>query len=359
MIGHRLTKALAAKDMTPAELHTKTKERIPVELLVKYQNDKESPDSSHLIILADALDVPIRYLLNDRKISLDAIFRKKQPADTHVNSMLDTYTTHALDNYLEVEEMLGVHNTRWNRPKGAPYHISDMSDVERAADNLRNYWNIGEGPINNVIRLLEEQNIKVISTDMTDIDGALVTIRQSGMEDDLAIVVDNSVWGERQRFTICHELGHMILSCANHDDIEKAAHRFAGAFLMPESTLRKSIDDAVGAIDIQRLQTIKRMFGASMQAITYRCYDLGIISKSVFEEMFNEFERQGWRKPPYMEPHTIPAEEPTRFRRMVCKAFTKNMITQSKAAELLGIYVSELNDYLKDYPLPETEPTVA
>ena len=336
--------------MTPAELHAKTKERISVELLAKYQNDKTAPNSNHLIILADALDVPISYLLNGRKISLYAIFRKKQPIDTHVESVLDTYTTHALDNYLEVEEMLGVHNTRWNRPKGAPYHISDMSDVERAADNLRNYWNIGEGPINNVIRLLEEQNIRVISTDMTNIDGALVTVRQSGMEDDLAIVLNDSVWGERQRFTACRELGHIILSCANHDDIEKAAHRFAGAFLMPESALRKSIDDAVGAVDIQSLQTIKRMFGASMQAITYRCYDLGIISESVFAEMFDEFERQGWRKPPYAEPHTIPVEEPARFQRMVCKAFTKNMITQSKAAELLGIYVSELNDYLKDYP---------
>ena len=45
-------------------------------------------------------------------------------------------------------------------------------------------------------------------------------------------------WGERQRFTLAHKLGHLMLSVTDAKvDDEKAAHRFAGVFLMPAAAL--------------------------------------------------------------------------------------------------------------------------
>ena len=48
---------------------------------------------------------------------------------------------------------------------------------------------------------------------------------------------DRKYWGERQRFTLAHELGHLVMDVAAKLDEKKAMQRFAGVFLMPANAL--------------------------------------------------------------------------------------------------------------------------
>ena len=48
----------------------------------------------------------------------------------------------------------------------------------------------------------------------------------------------------------------------------------------------------------EELFQLKQLFRVSVQALTYRCKDLGIFSQALFRRLFDEFERQGWRHPP-------------------------------------------------------------
>lgn len=95
----------------------------------------------------------------------------------------------------------------------------------------------------------------------------------------------------------------------------------------------------------------KEVFGASFQAIVYRCHDLGIISDAVRRQMSQVFSEYGWRKPPYQELGASPPskEQPRRMQRLCFRALSAGAIGESKAAEILGISVRDLT-LLKDQP---------
>ena len=88
---------------------------------------------------------------------------------------------------------------------------------------------------------MEERGIKVLSCTLENIDGLMARVRRAGKSAVPVLVVNDSHWGERQRLTIAHELGHMVLEIGAKVDDEKAAYRFAGAFLMPAEVLWATI----------------------------------------------------------------------------------------------------------------------
>jgi hypothetical protein len=95
---------------------------------------------------------------------------------------------------------------------------------------------------------------------------------------------------------------------------------------------------------------LKELFGTSLQAITYRCKDLGIISIAVFSELFETFKARGWRSPPFKEPGALPPEneDPTRLERLCYRAVAEGALSEAKTAELLGISVRALTKRLEN-----------
>ena len=108
------------------------------------------------------------------------------------------------------------------------------------------------------------------------------------------IVIRRGIHGERQRFNLAHELGHMVMEVEGDEKFhEKAAHRFAGAFLMPAEALWSNVGRHRSSIGWGELFALKQLFGASVQAIMYRCGDLGIFPPSLTQRLFREFSRSG------------------------------------------------------------------
>ena len=112
---------------------------------------------------------------------------------------------------------------------------------------------------------------------------------------------------------------------------------------MPAETLRVEIGKRRKSMGWSELFDLKRLFGVSVQALAYRCKDLGIFGNPLFRQLFNEFTRRGWRNPPYKEPWAMPGEQPMRFERLCFRALAEGAISDAKAAELLGHSVHELN----------------
>jgi Zn-dependent peptidase ImmA (M78 family) len=313
------------------------------------------PRSSVLIVLADALGVSVDYLVGDQEMVLDGIeFRRKRITSKREEAQVEAKVLHLLDRYLVVEELLGLRSVEWHRPPEGPYPvIQDVSEADRAAQSLREHWGLGIDPIPNLVELLEEQGIKVLSVDLTNIDGLTASVRRVQKGAVPVIVVNRKDWGERQRFTLAHELGHMVMDVSAKVDDEKAAHRFAGAFLMPADAFWAEIGRHRTSIGGRELFYLKELFGISVQAITYRCKDLGIFSESLFRRLFHEFSRLGWRSPPYEEPNALPGEEPTRLKRLTLRALSEGAISEPKAAELLNLTVRELNQRMEVEPPAE------
>ena len=261
--------------------------------------------------------------------------------------MIEANSIHLVERYLAIEDLLHLKSVDWEKPRSAPHPVSEIRDAEDAARSVREDWGLGNDPIPQLAELLEERGIKVLSLALQNIDGLAAKVRRKDHAAARVVVVKCDAWSERKRFTLAHELGHMVIDPASEmsdGEIEKAAHRFAGAFLIPADSLRAEMGSSRSSVSIGELVGLKDRFGVSIQAIVYRCTDLGILSQSAFVRLFKLFNRHGWRKPPYAEPGAIPPEreEPRRFERLCYRALSENLIGEPRAAELLGISVREL-----------------
>ena len=265
-----------------------------------------------------------------------------------------------LERYLTVEELLDLPTVTRNLPPDAPWPVlHDAAEAEPAAVRLRSNWGLGLGPIPKLVDLLEERGIKVLSMPLSDIDGLTTVVRHRDRNIASVIVVDCRDWGERQRFTLAQELGHMVLEVSPNVDNEKAARRFAGAFLVPAEALRAEIGKHRHRIGWSELFELKRVFGVSVQSLTNRCKDLGIIGNPLYRHLSREFTRRGWRSPPYKEPNTMDGEVPRRFERLCFRALAEGAVFESRAAELLGSSVHELGRLMDEPPGMEAGPSNA
>ncbi len=143
--------------------------------------------------------------------------------------------------------------------------------------------------------------------------------------------------GDRQRFTLAHELGHRLLSgrLRGGIDEENACDRFAGAFLAPRSSVQFLLGKERLKIEWQELLKLKHEFGLSMLGWLMRARQCEIITDAVYTKQIKQFSARGWRK---KEPGPPLAEESSQFFELfVWRAPGEGCITPSKAAELLGI----------------------
>lgn len=347
MIGQRLRVARAATGLSLRDLAERMGGLVSAQAIGKYERDEDMPGSRVLIALAAALGVSEDYLLSDGELTLEGVdFRKK--TSPREEATIEARTLQLLERYLAIEDILNLKSVAWDQPRDAPYTVADLRDAEDAARSVRRDWGLGTDPIPKLAELLEERGIKVLSMELQDIDGLAAKVRRHGRDAARVIVVKKGAWAERKRFTLAHELGHMVMTPEPGVDEEAAAHRFAGAFLMPAKVIRAEVGAHRSTISLAELLALKQRFGVSLQALAFRCRDLGIIERPVFSKLFQIFTQRGWRRPPYEEPGKIdPAyEEPRRFERLCYRALAEGAIGEPRAAELLGLSVRELCERL-------------
>ena len=353
LIGSRLKLARSAAGLSLRALEGQIGRRVTAQAIGKYERDESMPSSGVLMALAEALGVSVEYLVSDQDLVLEAVeFRKKAISRKREERRVQARVVDLLERYLSVENILALPSVEWDKPREAPYPVvDDLAAAEHAALSLRAHWELGRNPIPSMVELLEECGIKVLAFDLSAVGGLTAHARRGGNRVVSVIVVNCKNSGERQRFTLAHELGHLVLAVdASAADTEKAAHRFAGAFLMPADVVRTAIGRKRTTIGWNELFDLKGIFGVSVQSLVYRCRDLQIINDALFGRLFREMSRFGWRSPPYREPKPLAPERPSRFERLCSRALAENVISDAKAAELLGSSVHELHHRIEQPP---------
>ena len=348
MIGARLKLARKAAGLSLRGLAAAIGHRVSPQAIGKCERDEAMPGSGALIALAGALRVSVDYLLGAPDLVLEGLkFRKSALTSKRDEARVEATALARLERYLAIEDILQLPSARWDEPRDAPYCVRDPVEADRAADSLRRHWGMGRGPIPNLVELLEERGVKVFAFPLGGVGGLAARAGRPGHPPVPLIVVNAEDWGERQRFTISHELGHIVLAVASNLDAERAARRFAGAFLMPAEALWPEVGKRRSAIAVGELLALKRVFGVSMQALARRCRDLGIITAPACRALFKEFDRLGWRSPPHEEYGAMPGERPNRFRRLCLRALAEGAIGESRVAEFLGVPIVEVDEHMR------------
>jgi Zn-dependent peptidase ImmA (M78 family)/DNA-binding XRE family transcriptional regulator len=330
-IGERIKQGRKMAGLNQRQLATKT--GVSAQAISKYERDLDVPSSKVLIQLAQALMVRIEFFLRPRSITeIEPKFRRRRALSAKGHDALIMRVQDWLERYLEIEEILSQRITEFEFPAGFPREVLTYLDVEKAAEDLRQAWGLGDGPFENLTDLLEDKGIKVTAID-ADAKFDACTFQAKNDFVVTVIATRTNIPGDRQRFNLAHELGHLVLKPMGLDE-EKAAHRFAAAFLVPEIAARLELRGKRSALSIYELHILKHKYGLSMQAWIYRAHDLGIISEAEKETLFKFFSLRGWRK---NEPgDEMKPELPRRFERMVMGAMADDIISETRAGELLG-----------------------
>lgn len=353
MIGARLKLARDAAGLSLRALEERLQGVVTAQALSKYERDRMMPSSTVLLALSKALKVSPDYLLSQRDIVLGGIeFRKAPSAGAREEKMIQAQVLERLEHYLAVEEVLHLSTLRWHPPLAdtAPIHSKD--DAETASAALRRKWILGHDPISSMTELLEEHGIKVIALNLpVSVSGSKLHSRLGTDHDVPAVVINQNHTGERQRFTLAHELGHLVLPIAMRlaaKDQEKAIDRFAGAFLVPTEELRRAVGTSRRDVSLGELLELKARFKVSLQSLVMRLKQAAILSDADMRRHWLLLKGKGFLDPPYPEPGPIPAETSHRLHRLTLRAVSEGALSESKAAELLGISVRMLSKWLDE-----------
>lgn len=338
MIGARINQARKATGLSLRALAEKT--GVTAMAISKYETGKSTPSSGVLLSLAKALNVRTEYFFRPVKVELKGVkYRKQSKLPIKTLRQIEGEVVEQIERFIELEQLLPNGPVEpFKLPDGLPSSISSLDEVEGVAAKLRDAWGLGVDPIPVLTDMIEEHGIKVFLSAAVPSNFDGMTAKVDGIP---VIVVSDKAPGDRQRFTLAHELGHLVLHgrLAAGVGEEAAAHRFAGAFLAPESEVRKELGEHRIWLEPKELDVLKQAYGLSMQAWIHRAKDLGILSDTRYVEMRKFFNAHRWTK---TEPgEQIPAERPQLFVQLVFRALAQHLISESKAAELLCLTLSE------------------
>ncbi len=351
MIGARLKLAREAVGLSLRELEARINGLVSAQAIGKYERDEMMPSSPVLLALAKAVLVTPDYLLSKREIELAEIdFRRHTAAGEKEQRAVEAIVLDYAERYMQIEELLPGVATLWQPPKAKEFYVNAPEEAENAADALRGLWKLGIGPINSMMELIEDKGIKVVQVQLPEfVSGSKAFAKQKDKEASALIVVNNNHNGERQRFTLAHELGHLVLRFPEsfpEKQQEKAADRFAGAFLITRELLCKFVGKSRNVVEMGELISLKRFFKVSIAALVVRCGQLGILTKAGYGRMFAWLKAHGLADVGAAEPEPLPREQPTRMKRLCLRGIAEGAISESKAISLLRISRKELESEL-------------
>lgn len=335
--GERLKSARKMSGLSMEALSERAGKAVTKQAISKYEKGLMNPGGDTLIALSRALGVKSDYFFRPPKIGWGELeFRKKSKLGRKAEERIKYRTLDFLERYLEIEDIL-CDKAIFKNPL-SDINVHDLEDAEKATLEVRRKWKLGEAPISNLMELLEDKGIRIYEIEAGEYFNGIsawaegIPVIAVRKQDDLL----------RKRFTISHELGHILLKFHKKNGQkarEKLCHAFAGAFLLPENVIRAELGEQRTKIVLWELKKIKGIYGISIQAIMARARHLGIISDYTYRNFCITVNTQGWK---IEEPgEYLGKEHANRFDQLVYRSAAEEIITFSRAAELLNLPLSE------------------
>jgi Zn-dependent peptidase ImmA (M78 family) len=225
----------------------------------------------------------------------------------------------------------------------------DNDTIESYAQMLRNYWKLGNGPIDNLMNVVQKNGIVISSTKfrLEKMDGLSEWYNNKPY---IFMSCDKDT-NCRIRFGIAHELGHLLMHAGNippddlvkdviHQKLEDEANRFAGAFLLPKETFSKDVFKS----SVDHFIQLKAKWKVSISAMIYRCKTLRLLSDNQIKYLNDQMtQRVYWRHEPLDA--EMPIERPFAHKQAVHLLLDNNIIQPSDFVNSIGCLSDELEEY--------------
>ena len=320
-VSKRLTEVREARGLNQSELAKLV--GVNRASISHYETGKRSPEMETLRKLAEVLEIPGAYFFKRVEVEEEGtLFYRSLASATKTDRMK------AGRRYGWLREVTSylrgfVRFPRVNLPRfGTPKRLSDIDaeTITSYAYRTRDFWGLGQGPISDVMLLLENNGVIVSKAvfETKRMDG--FSGFDVGSATPYVIVAYDKGSAARSRFDLAHELGHLVLhrglgsnvvgNPANIRAIETQANVFAGEFLLPSESFSRDL----GVISLDGLKGLKRWWGVSIGAMLYRLGELGWVDEDQATRLWRNYSRRGWRTGEPLDDEIEP-ERPRLLRR--------------------------------------------
>jgi Zn-dependent peptidase ImmA (M78 family)/transcriptional regulator with XRE-family HTH domain len=274
----------------------------------RYESGLLQPTAEHIAKIAAEFDRPEGFFFLGHKLyNASCMYHRKRKSLT----VRDEKRIHAQVNELRINATILLADAEIQ--SRFAFHRLDASKCgpEGAAQTMRRMWQLPTGYIRSVTGCLESAGAVVFrcAFGTPKVDG-ISQWPMDAPEMPPVFFVNEAIPGDRQRWTLAHELGHIVMHHLPTDDPEAEADRFAAEFLMPA----REIGPELVGLTIQKAASLKDAWKVSMAAIIRHAHRLKKITERQYRYLNMELSKRGYRK---CEPIPIPPEDPELLREVL------------------------------------------
>lgn len=339
----KITEARKVRGLNMADLAKKID--VTRQAISRYEQGTSQPSLSVVQKMAKELQMPLEFFYTDSYPSLlvgTTFFRSQKTSQSKIRTIVDIkcnwigYIYAYLERFLELPPLDLPAMDFW-----ATEDEYTPDDIAQMATFLRRHWNLGNGPIENLIHLLETKGIVIgrVSIDNLKVDACHKKINGRP----IMFLGKDKTSCCRDRYSLAHEIGHLLMhSHLTAEDlkdpkilkrIENEANIFASEFLMPSQACMQEVVSP----NLKSLLLLKKRWKVSLAAIVTHCGRIKLFSDEQIIALNKRITNQRWRTQEPLD-LDIPLEQPQLFRAALNMIFENEL--QSK------------NDFLEAYHLP-------
>ena len=290
MSGSRLSLARKLRGLNQTELAKEV--NVTPRAISKYEKEGEGLSPAKLSEIANVLRFDPQFfegpdMESPEEAAVSFRARTKMSAKKRDQAIAASAFGVVLSDWMDMEFILPA-------PSIPDYSGYNPEDAARA---LRAEWGLGEGPITDIIAILESHGIRVFSVAEAPQEVDAYSFWDESRNRPFVFLTTLKS-GERRRMDAAHELGHLVLHRKVELDgketreIEKQADEFASAFLMPSRGFRSTISPNISLSEVMK---VKRVWRVSAFAVVVRAHSLGLLSDWQYHNLCVNMSKRGMR----------------------------------------------------------------
>lgn len=341
----RLSQVLAARRLTQIQLAAMA--GVSPATVSKWRAGSQAPEREALERLATVVNVTAEWFTRPTSGSVSApLFRSNASAHVAARAMLEARLEWTEDVAAALMEFVDYPDVNLPvRHFTNPEEITS-EDIERAACECRDLWNLGRSVVQDLALAVEGAGVIVVreETGIAQIEGLSAWSAVIGRP--LILLSADKDNGYRSRFDLAHELGHLVLhryisrptERERHNLLEKQAHRFAGAFLLPAESFATEVRIPPTLDD---LLILKHRWGVSAAAIIMRLRALNMLSEDGALILFKRRSARWGAKSEPGDGDRAP-EQPRLLRRTIDLLVDENVMPLSAIPRHIGLAATDI-----------------
>ncbi|MBF0304443.1 MAG: XRE family transcriptional regulator [Alphaproteobacteria bacterium] len=219
--------------------------------------------------------------------------------------------------------------------------------VEEIAAAVRQRWQVPRGPIKDLTKLVEDSGVIIVPFNFgTPLIDGFCQHKCDGLPP--LVFINNQQPKDRYRFSLAHEVGHLVMHHTPHPEQEIEANRFASELLMPSKEIAHDFYD----LSLKKFMELKLYWGTSMQALIYKAWQVGRLDDRMFKYYNVEMSKRGFRKREPVEASHL-AESPATIK-WIMEAHVGDLgYTINDLSDIFGLEEDELREMFPvDRPKP-------